>query len=84
MTLPAELRAEADSRKPFHRLSDSQFKAMQDAGMKWNEVSALHPQPSWCDYPGALDGPMGCWSLVGRMVRNKAYCKGCDCMRKAK
>ena len=67
------------SAQPFHELTDAEFAAYQEAGLTWREVAEMHPQPAWCAYPGALAGPMGCWSLTGRMVTGEGYCKGCDC-----
>jgi hypothetical protein len=66
-------------RKFFHELDDGEFEAFKQADAKWGDIAKLHPQPEWCEYPGALDGPMGCWSLVGRMVTGVEYCHGCEC-----
>lgn len=44
------------------------------------ELKAAYKQPDWCQYPGALDGQMGCWSLgdADTMV-NRDFCTTCDC-----
>lgn len=66
--------------KPFHKLSEAEFEALMEGGATWEQVAKEHPQPEWCDYPDAVS-PLGCWSLIGRMVTGKRYCKGCDCLR---
>ena len=50
----------------------------QTPKITWNEIMEKYKQPKWCDYPDALSGYMGCWSLVGGKVTGKDYCKGCD------
>lgn len=43
-----------------------------------------YKQPDWCKYPNALEGQMGCWSLMDlskdglRTKISKDFCKGCD------
>lgn len=68
-------------RKPyFHLIPDDQWERMKASGMKWEQVMREYAPPAWCGYPSAVD-PMGCWSLVGRMVKDRAYCTQCDCYR---
>src|SRR3990167_7111543 len=63
----------------FHLLPAAEFERMKKAGKTWNYAMLHYRQPDWCSYPGALDGMMGCWSLVGRHVTGEKYCaKGCD------
>lgn len=62
----------------FHEMPDSEWESMLSAAATWGDVQKKYRQPSWCDYPEALDGAMGCWSLVGRMVTGEDYCKNCD------
>ena len=64
--------------KPFHELTDAEFDALKAAGATWGDMMRDHPQPEWCSYPDALGGAMGCWSLVGRMVTGRDYCKDCE------
>ena len=66
----------------FHLLPAEQFERMKNAGRTWDYAMRHYRQPDWCSYPGALDGMMGCWSLVGRHVTGEAYCaKGCECYK---
>ncbi len=52
--------------KYFHELTEEDFLALMANNITWNELSEIHPQPKWCQYFKALDGPLGCWSLVGQ------------------
>lgn len=62
--------------KFFYELTDGEYKALQDLGGTWgDDIASRHPQPEWCNYPGALDGLMGCWSLYYRMVKSEDYCR---------
>lgn len=42
-----------------------------------------YKQPKWCNYPNALDGPFGCWSLMDlygdRKKISREFCSKCDC-----
>ena len=60
-------------------VSETQWRFRQLRGDTWADVQRDYKQPDWCRYPDALDGPMGCWSLVGRMVTGEDYCRDCDC-----
>lgn len=64
--------------KYFHELTGDEFQALVDAGIRWNQLSEMYPQPEWCEYPNALDGLMGCWSLTGRLVTGEDFCQNCD------
>jgi hypothetical protein len=68
----------------FHRITKKQWQALVAVNATWGDVKEQFRQPSWCEYPDALDGSMGCWSLVGRMVKNRKYCQNCDLCKKAK
>lgn len=66
--------------KPFfHELPVAEYESLKASHATWKDVMDKFSQPVWCGYPEALGGPMGCWSLVGRMVTGKDYCKDCDC-----
>jgi len=67
-----------NSQIPFHLVGDAEWESIKGSGMTWDELAEKHPQPSWCSYPHALRGTIGCWSLVGRMVNGEDYCKSCD------
>lgn len=34
-----------------------------------------YQQPTWCGYPGALEGQMGCWSLMDLKGLRTDICK---------
>ena len=70
--------------KYFHELSDEEFdKLLKGGGMTWGECAHKYPQPEWCNYPDAVCGVMGCWSLM-RMgkpennIRSIDNCEGCE------
>lgn len=69
------------TRAPFwHVLSPTrQREEMDRPGRKVGGFMASFRQPKWCGYPGALEGSMGCWSLMtpGR-IRSFADCEGCE------
>lgn len=43
--------------------------------MKYKDIIT----PTWCNYPDANHGLVGCWSLVGGLITSKEHCKNCDC-----
>ena len=61
----------------FHEITDEQWEALKASGMTWEEAAKRFKPPSWCSEQSAVD-PMGCWSLIGRMVTGEGYCKDCD------
>ena len=65
--------------KSFIDITDDEWKALVHACTTWGDIDDAYAQPSWCDYQGGLDGVMGCWSLVGRLVKDESYCHGCEC-----
>jgi hypothetical protein len=69
----------------FHTLADSTVKRLVRKGTTWGELMNRYKQPDWCNYPNALEGAMGCWSLVSlfntRHQISRQYCKGCDCFK---
>jgi hypothetical protein len=68
--------------KYFHKLTEEEFDELVKQKMTWEEVAKKYQQPKWCDYPDAVCGPMGCWSLMMFLVKNKKYCRDCDCFNK--
>ena len=71
--------------KPFfHRMTDQRFNAMRDNGATWGDIQRIYQQPEWCNYPDALAGAMGCWSLIGRIIHRKQNCAGCECKGRSK
>lgn len=56
------------------------FAALCELGKTWADIRNEYEQPEWCMAPGALDA-MGCWSLIGRLVTGRAYCRVCEYSR---
>ena len=67
--------------KPFMELTKKEFKSLAKQKMTYAELAEKYPQPKWCGYPEALEGVMGCWSLLDFRVTSEDYCKDCDCYR---
>ena len=65
--------------KYFHELTRDEFKSLVDKKLLWWQVAEDYPQTEWCSYPDAVQGVMGCWSLMSFMVTERNYCKNCDC-----
>jgi len=65
--------------KYYHELTEQEFKDKVAGKLTYGECASDYPQPSWCSYPQATWGMMGCWSLIGFMVTGEEYCKDCDC-----
>jgi hypothetical protein len=64
--------------KYFHKLTKEEFDKLVGK-VTYQELSRDYPQPPWCDYPGATEGYMGCWSLMGHKVKDENYCVGVKC-----
>lgn len=62
-------------------MTEEEFAALIADGVTWNELPEIYLQPEWCQYPKALDGPMGCWSLTTRKIKNNSFCKNYDCYK---
>ena len=71
--------------KYFHELTKEEFSELIESGKyTWGSVGNDYHQPAWCEYPGATEGQMGCWSLT--MITGNVsdeFCKTCDCYRAA-
>lgn len=65
--------------KYFHELTEKEFKKKIVGKLTNAECDRDYPQPTWCNYPEATMGMMGCWSLISFMVTGEDYCKDCDC-----
>jgi hypothetical protein len=70
-------------KKPFfHRLSMKKKKELFASKMTVGELMKQYRQPTWCGYPEALGGAMGCWSLVSATINvSKQFCITCDCAK---
>jgi len=66
----------------YHELKDEEVKKMIALHMTYGELMRHVKQPDWCEYPDALEGMFGCWSLMSPDYRtqiSRNYCKNCDC-----
>jgi len=80
LTPESAIQQEEERLNPFfHRLSKVKQEEILGSHMTIGELLDTYRQPSWCGYPDALAGIMGCWSLIdaGR-IRKKADCANCD------
>ena len=64
-------------RRYFHLVTDAEWVAMKAKGRTWGWLMRHYLQPKWCGYPDALEGAMGCWSLIYRYVKGEDYCRNC-------
>lgn len=65
--------------KPFHKLRIEEIRWLIKEGNTFAELEKDFPQPAWCNYPQAVFGVMGCWSLMSGMISGKEACTDCDC-----
>ena len=63
--------------KYFHQLTRKEFGKLVGK-INYEDLAKKHPQPKWCNYPDALQGVMGCWSLTDFRIKKKKDCKNCD------
>jgi hypothetical protein len=66
------------SERYFHDLTAMEFRAMEALGMTWGEVASVYRAPDWCGAGEGALGGMGCWSLIGRLIRCEADCDNCE------
>jgi hypothetical protein len=73
------------SKRYWHKLQDSTIKRLVKNKVTIQECMKRYKQPDWCEYPNALEGVMGCWSLMDSMdLRHKIsleYCASCECCK---
>ena len=65
----------------FHELDPKSMMKLTASGITWGEVMERYSQPEWCEYPNALEGVMGCWSLVSSLIKDESGCKSCECYK---
>lgn len=76
-----------DDRKYFHEAEQSEIDELLKIGGTIESILKKYRQPDWCSYPNALEGLMGCWSLVDLELRTKIsedFCKDCEYFREVK
>ncbi|MHA2218084.1 MAG: hypothetical protein ACXACY_19285 [Candidatus Hodarchaeales archaeon] len=73
------------SDKPlFHELPQEQVDKLIADKKTIGYIMENFRQPDWCQYHNALEGKMGCWSLMDlkkdgiRTKISKEYCKICE------
>ena len=72
-------------KKYFHELKQKEVEQLIKDKRTNAYVVQNFKQPDWCNYPEALNGIMGCWSLCDsskgglRTKISKEFCKGCEC-----
>ena len=67
----------------WHKLPQEKINELIKNKTKIKEILKNYKQPDWCNYPEALGGFLGCWSLTDNRpggLRTKIsmeYCKNC-------
>jgi hypothetical protein len=64
--------------KYFYELSESEFEEIAKSEITWEQCAKDYPQPLWCEYPDAVCGQMGCWSLMYFNIHSKEDCYACE------
>jgi len=71
--------------KYFHKASNAQIERLFASRATIGDLKKQYNQPQWCNYPDALDGEMGCWSLMDiyklRKKISPKFCQSCDCYK---
>jgi len=67
--------------KYWHELSKEEQEEVKKSGITIAEFLLEYAQPDWCLYPNALEGRLGCWSLVDGYIHSEEDCKTCDCYK---
>ena len=66
--------------RSWHALKKSEQEEILRSKITVGTFMERFRQPKWCNYPEALAGMMGCWSLMTPgSIRNFDSCKGCEC-----
>lgn len=74
-------------KKYFHKISQEEIDRLVSENKDWKYIMDTYKQPDWCTYPKALEGQMGCWSLIDikkdglRTKISKKFCKNCYCFK---
>ena len=69
----------------FHELEQKEVDTLIADKKTTGYIMENYKQPNWCKSPNALEGKMGCWSLMDlskdglRTKISKDFCKGCEC-----
>lgn len=78
------LAAPVVDRRYFHEIPQEEVDGLIADKKTWNYVIREYRQPEWCVYPEALEGQVGCLSLVDlkknglRTKISREFCKTCE------
>lgn len=67
--------------KYWHELPQKKVDRLIKNKIIVSEILKKYKQPDWCNYPDALVGVMGCWSLISNEpngVISRKFCSDCD------
>ena len=64
--------------KYFHKITSQEYALLFNQDLTWADVRKMYSQPDWCSYPCAVNGSMGCWSLMLQKIKSKEDCGNCD------
>lgn len=67
----------------WHKIPTKRQIEIISSGITIGQFEEKYQQPKWCSYPRALQGVLGCWSLVYKRV-SKSFCRGCECKKKGR
>jgi len=70
-----------EDKKYWHELTDDEVNSLYEEHCTWGDIMENYKQPDWCNYPNALEGQCGCWSLLDKDFRKKIsldFCENCD------
>jgi len=69
-------------KKYWHKLNNAQQKRVKERkNYTLGEFMKDYSQPDWCEYPNALEGEFGCWSLFYGTAHSEKFCKKCECYK---
>lgn len=74
----------------WHKEEQEEVDKLIESGITIAKLKEQYKQPDWCNYPDALDGVLGCWSLNNNTqngLRTKIcedFCKTCPKWKKIK
>jgi hypothetical protein len=75
---------DSTSKRYFHELEQKEIDKLIADKKTIGYILENFKQPKWCNYHNALEGRLGCWSLMDltkeglRTKISEEYCKGCD------
>lgn len=55
-----------------------QKEIISNGEITWEQFADRYDQPEWCNYPDALHGMFGCWSLLFKRRERAEDCRNCE------